>query len=30
VLHDRSKHIEMRYHYIRECAERGVINIDFV
>jgi hypothetical protein len=30
VLHDRSKHNEMRYHYIRECAERGLIKVDFV
>jgi hypothetical protein len=21
VLHDRSKHIEIRFHYIRECSE---------
>jgi hypothetical protein len=21
VLHDRSKHIKMKYHFIRECAE---------
>ena len=25
VLHDRSKHIEIRFHYIRECANRGLI-----
>jgi hypothetical protein len=30
VLHDRSKHIETRYHYIRECVERGLITVDFV
>jgi hypothetical protein len=21
VLHDRSKHIKMKYHFIRDCAE---------
>jgi hypothetical protein len=30
VLHDRSKHIETKFHYIRECVERGLIKVDFV
>ena len=30
VLHDRSKHIDIRFHYIRECADRGLIKIDFI
>ena len=30
VLHDRSKHIEIRFHYIRECADRRLIKIDFI
>ena len=30
VLHDRSKHIEIKFHYIRECADQGLINIDFI
>ena len=30
VLHDRSKHIEIKFHYIRECADRGLIKIDFI
>ena len=25
VFHDRSKHIEIRYHFIRECVENGKI-----
>jgi hypothetical protein len=25
VFHDRSKHIEVRYHFIRECVEAGKI-----
>ena len=30
VLHDRSKHIEIRFHYIRECSEHGLIRIEFI
>ena len=30
VLHDWSKHIEIRFQYIRECADRGLIKIDFI
>jgi hypothetical protein len=30
VLHDRSKHIEIRFHHIRECSERGLIRIEFI
>ena len=30
VLHDRSKHIGIRFHYIRECTNRGLIKIDFI
>lgn len=30
MLHDRSKHIETKYHYIRECAERGLITVEFI
>jgi hypothetical protein len=30
VLHDRSKHIEIRFHYIRECSERVLIKIEFI
>lgn len=30
VLHDRSKHIETRYHFIRECAERGLITVEYI
>jgi hypothetical protein len=30
VLHDRSKHIETKFHYIRECAERGQIKVEFI
>lgn len=30
VFHDRSKHIEIRYHFIRECVEQGRVDIDYV
>ena len=30
VLHDRSKHIDIRFHYIWECADLGLIKIDFI
>lgn len=29
VHHDRSKHIQTRFHFIRECVEAGKINIEF-
>ncbi|KAL9260570.1 Copia protein-like protein [Drosera capensis] len=30
VFHSRSKHIETRYHFIRECVEKGQIMVKFV
>ncbi|KAL8111934.1 hypothetical protein AgCh_019583 [Apium graveolens] len=30
VFHGRSKHIDIRYHFIRECMERGEIEIKHV
>jgi hypothetical protein len=30
VMHERSKHIETKFHYIRECAESGLIKVDLV
>ncbi|KAJ0978704.1 hypothetical protein J5N97_014178 [Dioscorea zingiberensis] len=30
VHHDRSKHVDTRYHFIRECVENGKIAIDYV
>ena len=29
-FHDRTKHIDIRYHFVREAAERGLIAIDYV
>ena len=25
VFHDKSKHIKIRYHYIRDMAQRGIV-----
>lgn len=30
VLHGRSKHIDVRFHFIRECIERGELIINYV
>ena len=30
VHHDRSKHIDTRFHFIRDCVERGEVEIDHV
>jgi hypothetical protein len=30
VFHGRSKHIDIRYHFIRECVENGHINVELV
>jgi hypothetical protein len=30
VFHDRSKHIEMRYHYVRDMVQNNIPNIQYV
>nr|GEV51823.1 ribonuclease H-like domain, reverse transcriptase, RNA-dependent DNA polymerase [Tanacetum cinerariifolium] len=30
VFHGRSKHIDIRYHFIRECVENGHVNVEHV
>ena len=30
ILHDRSKHINTRYHFIRECIARKEVHLEFV
>lgn len=30
VLHERTKHIDLRYHYIRECVENGQVKVEHV
>jgi hypothetical protein len=30
VFHDELKHIEIRYHYIRDMVQRGVVKLQYV
>ena len=30
VLHDRSKHIDVKFHFLRDCVDGGLIIIEFV
>jgi hypothetical protein len=30
VYHERSKHIDVRYHFVRECVEAGKIDLSYV
>ena len=30
MFHDRSKHIEIRYHFIRDCVQRGVVKLEYI
>ena len=30
VHHDRSKHINIRYHYIRDCVEEGKLEVNYI
>lgn len=30
IFHDRSKHIDTRYHYIRECVEKKEVELTYV
>jgi hypothetical protein len=30
VFHDKSKHIEIRYHYIRDMVQRGAIKLQYL
>jgi hypothetical protein len=30
VHHDRSKHIDIKYHYIRQCYEEGKLDVDHI
>jgi hypothetical protein len=30
VFHDRSKHIEICYHYIRDMVQRGVLKLQYI
>ena len=30
VFHDRSKHIEIRYHFIRDWVQRGAVQLQYI
>jgi hypothetical protein len=30
VFHDKTKHIEIRYHYIRDMVQKGVVKLQYV
>jgi hypothetical protein len=30
VFHDRSKHIEIRYHFIRDWVKRGAVHLEYI
>ena len=30
VFHDKSKHIEIKYHYIRDKVQRGAVKLQYV
>ena len=30
VLHDRSKHIDIKFHFLRDCIDGGQIVIEFI
>ena len=30
VFHDRSKHIEIRYHFIRDFVQKGAVKLEYI
>jgi hypothetical protein len=30
MFHDRSKHIDIRYHFIWDCVQRGAVRLDYI
>jgi hypothetical protein len=30
VFHERSKHIDLRYHFIRNCLVEGTVNVTYI
>ena len=30
VFHDRSNHIEIKYHYIKDMVQRGALKLEYV
>ena len=30
MFHDQSKHIDIRYHFLRDCVQRGTIRLEYI
>ena len=30
MFHGRLKHIEIRYHFIRDCVQKGVVKLEYI
>jgi hypothetical protein len=30
LFHDKSKHIEMRYHYVRDMVQKNILSVQYV
>jgi len=30
VFHGRSKHIGIKYHFIRDCVQKGVVKLEYI
>ena len=30
VFHDRSKHIEIKYHFIKDCVQKGAVKLEYI
>ena len=30
VFHDRTKHIDIKYHFLRDCVQRGTIRLEYI
>ena len=30
IFHDKSKHIEIKYHFIRDMVQKGAVNLKYV
>jgi len=30
ILHSRAKHIEIKHHFIRDCVQKGILDIQFI
>ena len=30
VIHDNSKHINKRFHFIHDCVVKGMVNVEFI